>query len=58
MKEDLEAWHKEERKRMRTPQKEREAYCKQHGHSWIQVSYSSQRRCSWCEVYEEDKKES
>ncbi len=36
-----------------TPQKERQAYCQHHGHSWIQGAYSIYRHCSWCEVYEE-----
>ncbi len=36
----------------RSTLEERKVYCKEHGHSWIQVSYSSSRRCSWCEVYE------
>ena len=31
---------------------ERKASCQRHGHSWIKVSYSSHRRCSWCEEYE------
>lgn len=36
----------------RTTVEEREAYCKQYGHSWIKPANSSMRRCSWCEVSE------
>lgn len=31
---------------------ERQAFCKQHGHSWIKPEYSSHRRCSYCGEYE------